>query len=281
MSTSCLKELQVKYQSRQIEAGTSDIKSYITYQGSYELCSKAMKELQIGQVDSEFGALENIRMSQAEGPFWNIELVYTIETGGGADHHIGGSSNGPERTEINCTMISMPLESKKSYRKNWNYNLYIASTKLGPETDQWGNVIKYVPAWWKTATFEDDHVEKETDYAWGKTRGELPPPPDGAQWIKLKNMTMPGVESYDFPTYSLTESTEYRSKSKAAWMLRHKAQRIAHPLNGDLGLTAKFGGNWLCIGGSVAFNGKKWVVSLSYQYSPDGWNEKLYSEKKE
>lgn len=58
--------------------------------------------------------------------------------------------------------------------------------------------------------------------------------------------------------------------------VHYKAQRICHPLNGDFGITKKYGGNWLCEGGNVSFDGKHWVASLTYLYSPTGWDTDLY-----
>ena len=64
-------------------------------------------------------------------------------------------------------------------------------------------------------------------------------------------------------------------------MLSRKMGRIAEPINGDFGIVKKFGGNWLCDGGSIQWDGKYWVATLTYTHSGDskGWDRSLYSEE--
>jgi len=91
-------------------------------------------------------------------------------------------------------------------------------------------------------------------------------------------MTKPGVSSYDFPIYELTEKSKHINKSKAAWAVTKKAGKIATPDNGDFDIVSKFGGNWLCEGGTVSFDGRYWIATVTYVHSPDsnGWDADLY-----
>lgn len=120
---SCLEQLVIKYKGVTKEETSQNKITTIIYQGSRELCEEAMQELKINTTDKEYGNLESLRMQQDEGPFWNVEVRYSIDlTGVGI--HSSGSSYGPKQSELNVRMISMPLESKKGYRRKWNMNLY-------------------------------------------------------------------------------------------------------------------------------------------------------------
>lgn len=91
---------------------------------------------------------------------------------------------------------------------------------------------------------------------------------------------MPGVDSYDFPIYELTESSKHGSQKQAGWAIAKKAGKIAKPENGDFDITTKFKGDWLCEGGTISYDGRYWVATVTYTHSPDkdGWNKHLYDE---
>ena len=82
-------------------------------------------------------------------------------------------------------------------------------------------------------------------------------------------------------TFSLKEMSKHVDKMKASWCVQQRAGRIAKPLNGDFGITGNWGGDWLCQGGSVSFDGKYWVAVLTYLWSGDykGWDEDLYKDE--
>lgn len=60
-----------------------------------------------------------------------------------------------------------------------------------------------------------------------------------------------------------------------------RAGRVSSPSQGDFGITANFGGNWLCEGGSVSYDGKYWIATCTYTHSPskNGWDEDLYKDE--
>lgn len=116
---SCLEQLVVKYKGRTKEKVSGETTTTLIYQGSRELCEEAMKELHINSTDKEYGNLESMRMTQDAGPFWNLELKYSIEYDTST-----GSAYGPKQSTLTVRTISMPLESKKGYRRKWNMNLY-------------------------------------------------------------------------------------------------------------------------------------------------------------
>ena len=93
-------------------------------------------------------------------------------------------------------------------------------------------------------------------------------------WIIMQDKTKPGVETYDYPVYEITESSRYSNKNKAGWAVQHRAGRISSPTLGTFGISY---GNWLCEGATISYDGKDWVSTCTYVHSPDGWDTDLYS----
>lgn len=46
------------------------------------------------------------------------------------------------------------------------------------------------------------------------------------------------------------------------------------------GIVDKLGGDWLCEGGSISYDGKYWIAQCTYAHSPEktGWDKDLYTE---
>ena len=87
-----------------------------------------------------------------------------------------------------------------------------------------------------------------------------------------------GIETFDYPIYELSEQSKHTSQKQAGWAVAKKSGRIADPSNGDFGIVKKLGGNWLCEGGSVSYDGKYWIATCTYAHSPDGWDKDLYTD---
>ena len=93
--------------------------------------------------------------------------------------------------------------------------------------------------------------------------------------------TKPGVESFDYSTYQITEYGEYPNEKQAAWITNVMLNRIrTEPLLGDFGLGEKLasGFNWKCEDASIDYNGKKWQAQMVWTLSGDanGWDSDLY-----
>ena len=99
------------------------------------------------------------------------------------------------------------------------------------------------------------------------------------RWHCMHNMKKPGVSSFDYPVYEMTETSKHVGKKAAGWAIAEVAGRINQPKYGDFEITEKLGGNWLCLGGTVSYNGEFWQASRTYQHSPDGWDNDIYKER--
>lgn len=279
MDNSVFDSLQVKYKGFTKENSSEGTLTTVIYQGSKELCSRAMDQLIVNSVSKGHGTIESVKMTQDEGPIWNLEVEYAVEAGGISK----GTSYGPKQSSLTMRMMSLPLESKSNYRKHWNNNLY--STKKNAK----------LPEFWASATYDDDGVanssveypgdgsnpSKIEYFAWAKSLNELPALPNSYIWHQIKEMTKPGVDSFDFPVYEVTESSKHTSQRAAGWAVGRRAGRISSPVNGDFGIVRRFGGNWLCEGGTVSYDGRYWVATCTYTHSPDkkGWDGDLYRDE--
>lgn len=216
---------------------------------------------------SSLGTLQSITLNQDEGPFWTCELQWSTEKDSNGNDIGDGTLSESKMSTLSIRMMSMPLESHPKYRTNWNYILI-------------GLQGVSVPSWWSTET--DGDVSDPRFYKWVRDISEIPTQPDsttGRRWKQLRKKTKGGVECFQVPIYQLTEISRHNSKNSAGWAVAKVIGKIAKPSNGDFGVVKKNGGNWLCEGGSVSYNGKKWQASCTYAHAPgNGWDDDIYSQ---
>lgn len=150
-----------------------------TYKGSKDACESFANGYSIGQT-SENGTLASIRIEQDEGPFWTCELEWNVEYDSNGNDIPLGSSYGPKQSSLTVRMLSLPLESRKNYRTNWNYHLIA----LGTNT---------VPSWWQTATTTTITSTSDIEiYRWVKEVSEIPTEKtNGKTWRMIKQKTKP------------------------------------------------------------------------------------------
>ena len=306
---SVLQDHQISYQGRTIEQSTNGQTVTITYQGSKEALEAAQNgEFAIGTNSSEWGTIRKSVLTQREGPFWTLQITYEIDTvegefhsGGGASQS-AGSSRGPTHSSLDVATISQGIECHPNYMCRWNQELFYCCTNPNNVTATIAQAATvYANAGITSGRVINDCITG-TDYAmnndntrlwhgvlcWANSASELPSLPqnitnyDGTTvnpyWARVYGMTMPGVSTYDCHTYLLTQYSKHKTKSDAGWVLAKRAGKIAQPEKGDFGIISKFGGNWLCTGGSVQYDGKWWLAQLNYEWSGDslGWREELY-----
>lgn len=257
---SVLQELQVKYKSREKTADSRGVETKVVYQGSKSLCEEAMdSQFMVNVIDAQLGSIEQVRLTQDEGPFWNLEVTYMIESPG-LDSHLGGngeapgSSNGPSYSELTCRTISRDVSEHQNYRKNWNYSLwctnpYVVSGNVHFPTNVWNNATAKNDLIMGTSYAYPGNVEVPSSYyyfAWGQSVGDLPALKGDYVWHECAKPTKPGVNSFTWPVYEMTEKSKHTSKEKAGWAVSKRAGRVVKPAKNDFGITEKFGGDWLC-----------------------------------
>lgn len=296
---SILEQIQIKYKSREVDKTHSQLKTSVTYQGSKELCEQFMEANPPGTVNAEFGTVEKLKLMQDEGPFWNVQVAYTINTS--TSIHIGGhNTNGPEYSTLSMSALSMPIESHKNYKCKWNNNIFSTKTWSQMTTSERNAAQNIVDTAGRNAQGEIDDKIAGTSreynggsdftnafFAWGKSVSDCPslnvPEGDPPQsWFVIGKMTKPGVDSFTYPCYTITEQSRNLNRDKAGWNLSKVAGHISAPQYGDFGLSKKFpDSNWLCEGGEISYDGSRyWITTRHYTMSPDtkygGWDPLIY-----
>jgi hypothetical protein len=246
-----------------------------------------MDELIIGQTydfRNEFiGALESVEITQVEGPVYNIKEVFKISSGGGSGPDLAkGSATGYETTTLSVDSITIPLEKVKGYRKYWNYDLYVDKDYLStnPNFD-----VNDPNGWWWEATYKHPFSNlassQQKYFRWENDKGKnfkaIDDEGNSQLFIRKAMRTKPSVEFKEVPTYTITEKGRHSKKQAACWAASAKVGRIAQP-EFDFGIKEALGGNFLCRGGSIEFDGKYWISTMQYTWCGDnkGWDEDLY-----
>lgn len=266
LSKSCTTDIRLTFHGEEWVTNSSTTQYVRRYVGTRDLCHDSMQNFVIGDQD-QFGTVESVRVYQ-DNYWWILEVTYGTNSYNNhwhypSDGEESGSATGTSKTatrsELTARTISLPLENNINYKKNWNYNLY---TTTGVTT---------VPDWWTTA---DKHFIAPTGYYFARSFSEVPV---SGPVLQIAAMTKPGVEGWDFPTYSIRESSRHNKKSDASWVLSDRIGKICSPIKGDFDIVERYGGNWLCDSGSVIFDGKKWQADLQYTWGgPNGFDTTIY-----
>ena len=249
----------IKYQSRVRERTGDGTTVSLVYQGSHEEMH-AMQAAHSINESSEDGRLKSIRIYQESPQIWNCELRYESDANG--DYmNAPDTSYGKKSAQLKGSMLSMPLETHADYHTNWNYYLAAAPG------------VTAVPSWWAAATDTTVGDPDAQKYRWIKNPSECPADKKG-MWRTIKDPVMPGVDSYEVATYSITESARFRTAKAAGSMVAGSLNRIGAPAE-TFGITD---GNWKCDDASVSWSGKYWLATLTWTRSGNarGWDSKLY-----
>jgi len=256
--------ISVKFNSRRSEHTENGNVTTVSWIGTKEEITEFSREEIPGQASNSDGTLDSVSVYQ-EGPnIWVCERRYTTDPDGNSFEK-PNQVYGKKSAQLSCSMLSLPIEGKKGYRKKWNYYLMAAPG------------VSAVPGWWETATYDSSELvgADAQKYAWCKSLSEAPVDSKG-RWQKLKSPQKPGVDSYDLATYSITETAKFKSARAAGRMIGNIINQIGKPTE-DFGMTPS-GYNWKCDGASVSYNGKAWYATITWTRSGDnkGWDTDLY-----
>lgn len=252
-----------------------------TFTGSYSDCIVYAATYTIGQTYSALGVFRGSIVSQVGGAIWQVELTFMNANG-----HSGTAETAvtpPDYTygvysaTIDCSMMSTPLEIHKNaagqfdYKCCWNQYLIGKYPKNGtvPQVPQWWDSLGADPS---TGVIAPIPQAAQQTYQW-VDYGTLPIE-DGYGFVVLKTPTMAGYQSYDRCLYTLTESARFRTFALATAAVSGKANKTGTPTNNPG--SPFVDGNWKCDRAQVEWTGEFWRATLTWTYSPDGWNPTLY-----
>lgn len=244
-----------------------------------------------GYYYTDYGRLDNINFQQADGPFYTATLTYTKTLSAGVIITTGVDK--PTQNSLTVRMLSMPIETHPNYKYCWNHSLATCQPNSYDYSDISGMNAE------QAHTFCADHTSGGYCFMkWIQNDSELPTDPfiqsnEGQEdfvwpWRVAVQMTKPGVQYYEIPTYEITEYTRHSDRKHAAWCISVKSGKLKFPEYGDFGLEDKYptsGSNnyrWLCLGGDINYDGKYYVAKCTYQWSPDpyGWDQQIWEVAK-
>ena len=244
------------------EENTQNGKMYTcVYYGTLDEMRDLQARYPIGS-SGEQGVVAQNTIKPSRG-FWELEIREDSNCDGdtveGPD-----TSYGKKSAQVHGSMLAMPLEAHPNYRTNWNYFLFAAPGVSG------------VPSWWETA--EDPVLDEAIaeEYQWGRSTAELPVL-GGKKWHVVAAPTMPGVQTYDMASYTMTEGARYRSFRSAVIDMGRRLNKIVQPFTRVPELEIE-GATWKCDDVAIQWTGKYWIGTYTYTLSgPGGWNDKLYT----
>lgn len=173
--------LTLKYQGQEIYRNKNESSYKETYQGTEsEVDSYISSALSgISTYVQGKGYLTSWRKVNADGPFFNIEVEYSISYDG-SFNNTDEQVYGKKSAQLSIRNLQMPLEKHTNYRAKWNYYLL-------------GLGVNLTPDWWTSATNIILTSEQRKQYMWVKSISEIPTEPDqnGKYWIVLEEPTKP------------------------------------------------------------------------------------------
>lgn len=269
------------YNGRTRERDIDGITTTETYTGTYNECLIKGGEYTIGQTYQSLGTYQGYTVSQYGGDIWQVELKFKNANGSSGTSTTSVTAPdygfGQYSAQIDCSMMSSPLEIHKNasgqYDYLWNWNNYLIGKKAIGDNDP------VLPDWWddlgaNPTTGELSLIPSADQATYQWIENGIVPQEEGYEWVVLKPPQMAGYQSYDRCLYTLTESARYRSYALAVAAIAGKANKLGTPTQNPGG--SFVAGNWKCDRAQVEWSGEYWRATLTWTYSPDGWNHTLY-----
>lgn len=218
----------------------------------------------------DFGTIDNVQITQNDGPFWKAVITYNKVLDNGIPISID-HKNKPQEHSVDIIMYSAPIQKHPNYDFRWNHVLFTTSVPLAT----WSNAFYTANTQYHTTHPEfnpnDPYNSKWTeDYAsflvnrlgdgkqhplldviWGRDMNEKPRQNryyyevnqitwnvsmiSAAGWMVRQPMQKPGIEYWNKATYSITETGRYTKKKDCEWALK-TGGLITFPDLGDFGI---------------------------------------------
>ena len=267
------------YNGKTEERDVDGITSIRTYSGTYAECTAYGQSYQIG-ANYPLGTYQGYNVSQIGGGIWQVEMRFKNANGTSSTTYPVEAPDytfGEYSATIDCSMMSTPLEIHKNAAGQFDYKCCWNQYLIGKYAK--GGTAPQAPQWWdslgadaSTGVIAPIPQADQQTYQWADY-GTLPIE-DGYEFVVLKTPTMAGYQSYDRCLYTLTESARYRTYALAVTAIAGKANKTGTPTNNPG--SPFVNGNWKCDRAQVEWTGEFWRATLTWTYSPDGWNSTLY-----
>lgn len=271
--------ISFKGQSYSKDLGNATTRQLV-YQGTKETLIAAAEGLTIGARDGTdqnpgYGYLMNWQLKQQDSVFWNLNVNYSNQDPYSITVNIGTAT---QPTTYTCTTImkSLALQTRENYKYIWNHILiYLDTNSYSPPAYSTVSALN-------SSNYKSIINSSSGHLKWIKDANEMPTdpvyeqssvegqPPTPHYWKIAYQCSKPGVQYYQMPTYEITQSS--RSRGQPTWWKNNLPGKIVAPSN-TFGIT---GGQWLCHGGQIRYDGKAYDASCTYQWTPGEWDTDLY-----
>lgn len=248
----------------------------ITYQGTKQ---KLINERDhnsnwaIGTWNNDYGRLQTIDIEQDQGPFWHATLNFNRALNNGITISYG-DEGAPQQSNLDISMMSMPLQKARLYDYRWNHaliattssatattpgdqhNAPVGFTQLNNLLASLGQQYAYNMRWTEKMAFtiynksksdewkgklklqwlDDPSVTPDRGLAeWKEQNAQNKPLPKNRQWAVVYYPQKPGVDHWEQTIFTITETGKYTSHLSCAWAIR-KSGTLAFPDLGDYGI---------------------------------------------
>lgn len=251
--------LQIKFSSREISQDEDATSTTIIHNGTYEEVMELAESQRPGS-SSDMGHLRSVRIYQEAPNIWACERVFMTDQDGELPSR-PNKTYGKKSAQLRGSMLSMPLKKHPNYLTCWDHYLFAAPGTSG------------LPSWWDTATDVMMSAADSKKYSWGRYLGDQPVDSKG-RWEVLAEPTKPGVETYDYATYTIQETAKFKSARSAGNMVANLLNHIGTPIE-TFNIQP---GNWKCDDANIYYDGRHWYANLSWTLSgdADGWDPDIY-----
>lgn len=267
--------LQIDYQGIEYQYSKQAISLKETYKGKLSEVNTFVDEqkLNIGKVVAGKGKLKTINKTQDDGVFWKVTLNYQTTLVDGTDNTTADETTyGKKSQTLSVRNISLPIEKHPNYRTKWKYYL------IGKEEK-----ANTIPSW--ACNTKSTVTSNPDEYRFISDLSQIPDDVNEAGerlWKVCRSGSdvaeplKPGVQSFDWAVYTITESQKFGSASSAGNSVQKNINTIvSSPEYGNMGIS---GGDWKADDCSVSYDGKYWIATTTYSKSGDGngWDKQIY-----
>lgn len=253
--------VNIKYKSEETRRLDGGREYTVTYYGSRTELAALMDRLPVGLVTTQ-GRVSSLDIRQGEADIWELAVQYSYSAGGETAPKPPDYAFGHKSASLDTSMLSLAIEKAKKYRYKWNHYLFWRpSYRDEPMPD--------TPSW-----YDDDTGPGNATGQWAWGSDTTPPPSDTEFDFRIVHgPTKPGVQSFDWPVPTVTESARFRSASDAGNYVGARINEIGSPDN----TFGYFSGHvWKCDRAHVSWTGEYWLATLTWTGSPGLWDSDLY-----
>lgn len=235
---------------------------------------KLLEELGTGFVDSESGFFLDLKQCRVVGAIAH-DQVYAVfaRSIDGIKLNLKGRSNGDTKYIPGMVEVGQQAETISGYKKNWNYNLYMAvedgTSPSYTRPEFWANDDGSAPL---PPAYRDTFCWERMNPGQFSKGGKV------YSWQMVEAMTKPGMDARLTPQIIVYEKVYYKNYEAAARALQNALILKAPPAKYIPAGCSSSADCWLYhVDGHMTEEDNGFVANNSYSYAPGGWDKDFYN----